>query len=214
MASWRRFILSATLLALSVAAKERALFTAVASTENENELAKIPSVRVMGNFQLASLAIGDDFTTTACAAIEQQFNGPVTCSCTLSRLLESTVTYACQRAHHTCKKGVCAQQVHTGTVGLTSRHLTTDICSTGLSINGETVGDLCVFMESTKCMATLNKTPCGCTVCNTKGGLGVQVDCSSVHSNAVSSSCDVVNVVTGIQNGKAGWLADVLPSFN
>ena len=216
-------------LSLSQELRHSSMYT---STENEFEFdfdkgaqiqesdsALTAKTLFVGGFQLE---VGDEFTSKACDLIEDQFLLHTDCACNLSTLNSSMVQFGCKNKHLSCnEQDYCAQSVYTGTVGYetTGTHISTDFCLNNLQKDGINFGNLCVAIDGStvdnnlrikRCRAQIGKRKCDCTVCGDGGG--IRVDCTDIDSRLISRNCDVIDIVTNIEQ-QDRKVAGIFPSF-
>ena len=182
----------------------------------ESDSGKVSKTLFVGGFQLDT---GDDFTRDACDHIEDQFILRTDCTCNLSMLHSSSVQFGCKNKHSICnEEEYCANPVYTGTLGHETSLISTDFCLNNLQKDGNYIGNLCFaidgFTKETdliirRCMAQIGKSKCDCTVCGEGGG--VRVDCTNIDSRLMSKSCDVVSIVTTINQDRK--VSGFFPSF-
>lgn len=197
-------------------------------TENEFEFAPPVIELVKAKSEGKNLHVGDfkldageGFALSSCSLIEGQFRYPTACTCSISMLHSSAVNFGCQPQDVSCNEWqVCSRPVYTGTVSLESPVMTSNFCLKDLHILGEErrFGDLCVLVEHgrgeavnlKKCRAQIGAKKCDCNICN--DGAGIRLDCSGVDQSLVSTQCDDISLILGIQ-GASDSIDEFLPSF-
>lgn len=218
------FVWSAT-----TAQEERSLsLKTIYGTEDEFELTSVVKARDKAKPDAATkLYVGHfrananpGFALTACGLIEEQFVSDTVCTCSISKVKSSDVRFGCQHRDILCNQwNVCGRPVYTGTVSLDSPVYKSNFCLKSYHVLGEkqAFGDLCVSVNQGRevglpgnCRAQLGTTKCKCSLCN--GGDGILLDCSQINNSFVSTVCNEIGLVTGI-NGKNASVVDFLPSF-
>uniref|UniRef100_A0A8J9X1H0 Uncharacterized protein n=1 Tax=Phaeodactylum tricornutum TaxID=2850 RepID=A0A8J9X1H0_PHATR len=158
-----------------------------------------------------------------CRAIENQFQDPVRCDC-IGALQSNTFSMTCEYDKAVCGplNAVCGRPVIAMTLvngGVFSS--TTCIRDYVNSRQRIDYKDTCVALELCNendssqgfcgCTVSYGADVCNdCNICN--NGMGVQIDCSNVDENAITTQCRTVDLDMDLAGG-AGLIAGFLPGF-
>jgi hypothetical protein len=231
MAFSRTAVVAALFLwSATTAQEERGLDydSAMYGTEDELELTRViepdttktsasAATPFVGHFRVSA---EQGFALTACDLIEEQFVSKTVCTCSISMVKSSTVSFGCEHQDLSCNKShFCGRPVYTGTVSLDSPVFRSNFCLKNFHIRGQHqgFGDLCVSVDQSReagllgnCRAQLGTTKCKCSLCN--GVDGIRLDCSDTDQSLISTTCDSIGLVTGIK-GEVASVVGFLPSF-
>jgi len=178
---------------------------------------------VTGSFHLDQVG----FARSACDLIEEQFESTTECLCSLDEHHISSVNYGCRHSSSViCHGAVCGVPSYTGTLSLEQGAIGShNFCLNALHVGLVRVGNLCVSVTTAaahpdsgggggvlkKCKASMDGRMCHkCQPCN--GGTGIELDCSRHGTNAKSTTCDAVGLVSAIK-GQPDSIAPFVPSF-
>lgn len=196
-------------------------------TETEEEQVSVKEIirssdTPMGAHELAfgsfQAQVRTDYASKACAKLVDQFAVKTDCSCSMSKHYDKmAVNYGCQTLRTNCRSDVCAKHQYTGTVNTKSSLGVYEFCVTSLTVGRTKLGKLCIALQLDKrnhissCIARMGRRQCQCTMC---GEDSIQLDCSTHHSKAVSTTCDKIELISSIHGDKDTLVEGYLPSFD